>query len=206
MQLLPLEDAQLLVYSPARLGRDVFEQIEQHGTPRILIAPNHYHHLALPLFRERYPDALVAASPVAIPRLERLGHTGVEPLAAAREHLPDGVALIECEATKTGETWLEDRRDGGVELAVGDAFFNVAGPMRRVMGLALRVLRGAPGLCIGSTYRWLALADERRYHGWIRDYLAALDPQSVSFCHGDPIVGVDCGDRLIALAEQRLPR
>ena len=206
MQLVELDDGGLLVYSPTRISRDVFEQIEAHGTPQILVAPNHYHHAALPAFREHYPDALVVAPRVAIPRLEKQGHIGLSTLDAARERLPEGVKLIECEGTRTGETWLEDRRGDAPELAVCDAFFNAQGPMRKTMGFALRVLRGAPGLCIGSTYRWLGLKDERGYHAWLRDYLSELAPAKVGFCHGVPIEGNDCSERLLELAERRLRR
>jgi hypothetical protein len=146
----------------------------------------------------------VAASEVAMPRLQRLGHTGLASLDAARERLPKGIELLECEGTKTGETWLVDRRDGTTDLAVCDAFFNVTGPMSKLMGLALRALKNVSGLCIGNTFRWFCLRDERRYHAWLRDTVAALAPQTVAFCHGEPLEGSDCSQRLIEIASRRL--
>ena len=139
----------------------------------------------------------MVAPRVAIPRLEKQGHIGLSTLDAARERLPHGVKLIECEGTRTGETWLEDRPDEEHRLAMCDAYFNAEGPMRKTMGLVLRLLRNAPGLCIGSTYRWLALKDEARYHGWLRDYLTDLAPTEVGFCHGSPLAGDDCSARRV---------
>ena len=38
-----------------------------------------------------------------------------------------------------------------------DAFFHVTRPVRGVTGFALRMLRTTPGLCVGTTFLWLAV-------------------------------------------------
>ena len=35
------------------------------GAPKVLLAPNHFHHVGLPRWIERYPDAIVACAPVS---------------------------------------------------------------------------------------------------------------------------------------------
>jgi hypothetical protein len=87
--------------------------------------------------------------------------------------------------TRNGETWLSV----GDTLVVCDSFFNLPGPLSGAMGLVLRATRTGPGLKLGRTFRWLALADVRSYRAWVEDTLDALAPKRVLFSHGDPLEG-----------------
>ncbi len=169
------------------------------GDARVLVAPNAYHHLGLPEARKLAPDALVTAGSVALPRLREKGHEGVR---RAEEQKIEGVELIACAGTKAGETWafFPERR----LLLVADAFFHEPGPMSGFTGFVLRRLHTAPGLCLGSTFRWLALADNKAYKSFAEATLERLRPTSVGFCDGAMLRGEDATDRLLDLLRRTL--
>jgi hypothetical protein len=169
-----------------------------------LVAPNHFHHLSLPRFRQRYPDAVVVAGERALPRLRRKGHQGVAPLQDAASLLPPDVSLWACAGCKTGESWLCDERGGVSRWVVGDAFFNMPGPLTGLMGWFMGVLQVGPGLSLGRTFRWLGLDDEAGFRSWLSERLASAPPSWLGFSHGAPIEGDDVGARLTALVRERL--
>ncbi len=205
MHLVPLPEG-VMVYSPARVGAAKAEGVESAGAPRVIVAPNHFHHLALSHFRTKYPEALAVCSDGARPRLEAKGHAGLSPLEAAAERLGDAVSILPCPGLKTGETWVSVRDGAETTLLVCDAFFNAPGPMRGAMGWVLRATRTAPGLRVGRTFRWLAVADRDRYVGWLRETLAAVKPTRVLFAHGAPLEGADVPERLLEATYEGLGR
>lgn len=204
MLLVPVGEGQLLVYSPTWLGERTWERVEAHGTPTILVAPNHYHHLSLRRYRERYPEAAVVASEQAIPRLVKQGHVGIEPVASVAARLPEGFHFLIPEGLKTGEVFLSLPGAGGRTWAVCDAFFNVPGPFKGWGSLPFRLLRTGPGLAVGTTFWWLGLQHTETYLGWLAKTLEAERPTQVLFSHGRPLQGEDLPERLTALARKRL--
>ena len=174
------------------------------GRVSVLIAPNHFHHLALPAFRARYPQARVLAASGAIPRLRAKGHAGLEPIEDAT--LPPGLRACVAEGTRTGETFLVC--DDGIErsLLVCDAFFHVNTPVRGLVGAFLHATQTTPGLKMGRTFKYMALADAAAYRRWATETLRGVSPQRVLFSHGEPLVGTDVVPRLLAAIDERLGR
>src|SRR5690606_30798518 len=123
MILVPIADGGLLVYSPTWLGEDTVARVRAHGEPRVIVAPNAFHHLSLGRYREAFPEAMAVAADAARGRLERKGHRGVAPLEEAATALGDGVALVAVPHTKTGESWVVIDGDRGPTWVTGDAFF-----------------------------------------------------------------------------------
>lgn len=204
MVLLRLPSGGLLVHSPIWDGDETRALVEAVGRPEILWAPNHFHHLSLPRFRAAWPQALATASRGAILRLGRKGHQGLRPVDEVAALLPPGARLLEGPGVKNGEVFLSLPGDGGRTWIVCDAFFNMTTPVSGAMGWFLRATRTTPGLCLGQTFRWLALSDEKAYRGWLLATLEAERPRRVIFSHGAPLDGPDTSDRLRALAEARL--
>jgi hypothetical protein len=200
MTLVRLPASKLLVHSPTWDGEGTFERVLSVGTPSVLMAPNYFHHLSLPRFRARWPEAVAVASDGSRPRLERQGHAGLAPLSAAA--LPDGARFLVCEGVKNGEAWISLPGDGGPTWIVCDAFFNVPS-LTGVRGAMLRWIQTGPGLAIGQSWRWLAIADEARYRAWLLETIAAERPRRIVFSHGEPILD-GAADRLCAIAERRL--
>ena len=203
MHLVPLPEG-LMVYSPTRVGAAVWTRVEAAGKPTVIVAPNHFHHLSLTHFREKYPEALAVCSDGARTRLEAKGHKGIASLDAAAARLGPSVSLLPCPGLKTGETWVSVKDDTGTTLLVCDAFFNAPGPLSGVMGLVLRATLTAPGLRVGRTFRWLAVADRARYAARVDGTLDAVRPTRVLFSHGAPLEGADVSAQLRAAMREGL--
>lgn len=204
MFLVPLAPGRLLVHSPTWLGDKTYETIEKHGTPEILLAPNSFHHLSLPRYRERYPEARVVAARRALPRLSEKGNKGLEAVEDLQAELPEGMRLLVCEGTKTGETIVSVPSDSGRTWIVCDAFFNVAGPIKGAQATLLKLLKTAPGFSIGTTFWLLALKNTQAYLQWLKARLDEDQPTRMLFSHGEPLEGEDLPERIWALAQRRL--
>jgi len=200
MILVPLAGGGLLVHSPTWLGDDTFDRVAAIGEPTILFAPNHFHHLSLARFRERWPNAVAVASDVALPRLRSKGHDGLASIGATKL---DGARWLACEGTRAGEA-LVSIDDGQRTWIACDAFFNVERPVTGVMGLALRALDTTPGLRIGSTFLWMALRDRAAYKKWILARIAEERPTKLFVSHGVAVEGADLPERLARLVEERV--
>jgi hypothetical protein len=174
-----------LIYSPVWIGDDTPSIVSRFGRPRVVVSPNHYHHVSLGRFVASFPECIVVASDEARPRLASKGHAGVRPLGDAA--LPANVRLLPCAGTKTGETWMLVERDGKKTLSVCDSFFNVPERCTGFMGFMLRALRTVPDLQLGRTFAWLAVRDARVYREWAIETLSREKPDVIAFAHGAPL-------------------
>ena len=204
MTLMRLPDGGVLVHSPTWLGDDTFARVAAVGEPRILFAPNHFHHLALPRFREQWPAALVVAGRLAIPGLKKRGHDTVVHIDEATPLLPPGARWLECEGTRAGETLLSIEGATGRTWIACDAFFNVERPVTGVMGVVLHALKTTPGLAIGQTFNWLALRDRRVYREWALAALERERPTTLWMSHGETVVRPDLSEVLSQLVRARV--
>jgi hypothetical protein len=185
MHVVALGGGDLLIHSPTWIDEATFTRIEQLGKPRILFAPNHYHHLSLRRYRERFPKAEAVATPSAIPRLRSLGHDGLA--STADVALPRSMRWVLPEGTKTGEGWIAIDGKDGPSWIVCDAFFNETTPVRGLEGAFLRLAKISPGLCVGATFKLLGIADKARYKAWVVEALEREQPDRIVFSHGDAI-------------------
>lgn len=203
MILVRLPGGGVLVHSPTWVGPDTFANVQAFGEPRVLFAPNHFHHLFLAQFREKWPSALMVAGKSALLRLKRLGHAAIAPVEDASSLLPPGGRWLECEGTRAGETFLSIAIDGRRTWIVCDAFFNIQ-RVTGVVGAVMRTLQGAPGLSIGQTFNWLALRDRPAYREWILEVLERERPLSLWLSHGDTVTRDDLPELLGDLVRRRV--
>ena len=207
MHLVRLAGGGALVHSPTYVGDETFARVEAFGPPTVLFAPNFFHHLGLPKFRARWPEARVVAGERALARLTKQGHTGVEHVSAIAGLLPDGMRFLECAGARSGETFLSfDDPARGRSWLVCDAFFHAARPVTGFSGFALRLLKTVPGFCIGTTFLTLALDDKRAYRRFLRDALEAERPRVLHMSHGVVLEGDDLVERIATLADARIGR
>ena len=204
MIVVPLPCGGTLVHSPTWLGDETFAQVGALGEPKILFAPNHFHHMSLARFRERWPNAAAVASDVATPRLRAKGHEGLASLASVASLLPAGAKWLPCEGTKAGEAFLSLPGERGPTWLVSDAFFNVVRPITGFMGVVLRALKTTPSLAVGQTFLWVAVRDRAVYKKWILELVERERPTRILFSHGVAIEGDDLHERLAALVRARL--
>ncbi len=206
MLTLNLPNQGLLVYSPTWLGEGTFEALETLGEVRVIVAPNHFHHLSIKRFRARYPNALVVSAEGALPRLTKQGHDKVLPLSAAEKFLPEGAHFVCPDGTKNGECWLSVRGNDGQTWLVGDAWFHVQRPIQGFMRFFLSITKTGPGLLVGRTYKLLGIRDRDAYLAFTKDALSREKPTAIVPCHGDPIRsegGVSASERALQSLVER---
>jgi hypothetical protein len=203
MILVRLPDGGVLVHSPTWVGPDTFAKVQDFGEPRVLFAPNHFHHLFLARFRETWPSALAVAGKTALPRLKRLGFTSIAPVEHASPLLPPGARWLQCEGTRAGETFLSIDLEGRRTWIACDAFFNIQ-RVTGVVGAVMRALHGAPGLSIGQTFNWLGLRDRLAYRGWILEALERERPLALWLSHGETVTQGDLPEILAELVRKRV--
>jgi glyoxylase-like metal-dependent hydrolase (beta-lactamase superfamily II) len=203
--LLMLADNKLVLVSPIRnLGDAAVAQLSALGNPRFLLAPNHYHHLGLREYAERAPDAIVVASDVAAPRLQKRVPLPIQSLSLLRAELPATAQVLEPPGTKSGETWLSVQTRKGRAWIVSDAFFHMPEHAPGLIGLFLRLTGTTTGLRIGSTFLWLAVRDRDTYRQWLLQKLAVEPPVMLVPGHGDILEDPQLGERLSRLVRERI--
>jgi hypothetical protein len=202
-------DLELVVYSPTYCGPGTFEAVEALGRPTVFVAPNHYHHMSLKRFRERWPDVPAIASPTAQGRLARLGYDGLVAPGMANDVLGD-VHAVACEGTKSGELWLtfsgasNESSKEETTLVCCDAFFNVSAGLDWPASWIMQALRSYRGLSLGRTYGWFAVGDAPTYVRWATSRLEALAPTRLVVSHGDAVSDEALASRLMKLIRERL--
>lgn len=187
MFIVRLRTGGVLVHSPTRMGDAMLEQVAALGPVEVLFAPNNFHHLGLPRYRERFPGALVVASEAARPRLLKQGHASIADLSEAAPLLPEGGSFLECEGLKNGEVFLSLDAGGDRVWIVCDAFFHETRPTQFPRSLLFRALGVAPGLRIGRTFQWVGVRDRRVYRAWLEQALERELPARIFVSHGTPI-------------------
>jgi hypothetical protein len=196
-----LADGSLVVVSPVRgMARSGVESL---GRPSVLVAPNHFHNRGLAEWAAEYPGAVVVASAKAAPRVHAKCGLPVEATERLSSALLPGHAVLVPPGTRGGETWLSLTSGNRRAWVVGDAFFSLPDLPAWPMGLVLRLLGIAPGLRIGTSFRWL-LSDRATYRTWLSARLEEERPNVLVPCHGDVIADDALADRLGRLAAERL--
>ena len=99
-----------------------------------------------------------------------------------------------------------DSRVGrGTAWVVTDAFFNLEQTPPGWIGWVMKLAGNCPGMRIGGTFRWIALADQKSYAVWLREQLATDPPALLIPGHGLVDSGPQLAARLDALAQSSLP-
>ncbi len=184
MHVVDLGGGETLVHSPTWIDDATLAEVRALGAPKYLFAPNHYHWLSLPRYREAFPGAVAVASRTARKRLAAKGNEGLRSVDEAE--LPSGMRWLVPEGTKSGEAWLSIDGEGGPTWLVCDGFFHETAKVRGVEGMVLRWAKITPGLCLGDTFKRVCLADRAKYMAWVLDALDRERPRRVLFSHGDP--------------------
>lgn len=201
-----LRDGGLLVVSPYKdMPVDLQDGLTRLGEVRWILAPNHFHNLGIDACVARFAHARVVASAIARRRLPAHVAAPILPLEAMVAELPDHVSLLEPPGTRNGEVIVRVVTGAGVLWIVADAFFHLPVAPTGAPGLFVRAVDLGPGLRVGCTFKWIALADRALYGRWIRQALAADRPTVLVPGHGDVLRGADLTDRLRAQVDRKLP-
>jgi hypothetical protein len=190
----------LLVVSPGVPVTDAgWEKVASWGTPRFLLAPNHFHNAGLAAWKAGFPEAVVVAHPRAQARLrKKVPGVAIEALDVLEAALPDGVRVLAPPMAKQGEALVSIRTKEGVAWFVTDAMLNEERLPRGLTGLVVRFLGFRTGLMTNPFFKRAFLADKREYKLWMQQELERDRPVLFVPAHGAPLRGADVHDRLLA--------
>ncbi|HMV69428.1 MAG TPA: hypothetical protein PKA64_21480 [Myxococcota bacterium] len=196
-----LADGGLCVVTP---GSDTPEaqhaELARWGSPRFLLAPNHFHNMGLKSWSERYPDATIVAHPRAIPRLRRRG-LAVEDLTRLEAALPPGARLFGPPGARQGETWVSLPTATGTAWFVTDAILNERRLPPGPLGWFMYALGFRARLMTNPFFKRLFLPDRAAYKAWVAAELERDAPTLFLPAHGTALEGEDLAARLREVTE-----
>lgn len=191
----------LLVVSPGKPTNDArFAALAAWGTPRFLLAPNHFHNGGIALWQEKFPQATVVAHPTALARLRRqvpgVTFSDLAPLSAV---LPPHIRLLIPPMAKQGEVWLSIGTPKGTIWFVTDGILNEPRLPGGPLGLVMRLIGFRAKLMTNPFFKRMFLKDKDAHKAWVCAQLDADKPVMFVPCHGDILRGADVAERLRAV-------
>jgi hypothetical protein len=202
----------VVVSPPCKPPESAFSELTSRGPVKALVASNAYHHLGLPPWKARFPDAQVFAPAQSIARVEKQsGVTGIRPLVEASSLVGDRVELVDMPHYKTGEVlvrWkIEDRFEAGsvrsgteqrLERGVSgppiengyawyvtDVMFNFPKLPNGPFGWITKWTRSGPGLRRNALAGSFMVKDKRALYAWLGEQADKTPPRMVVACHLD---------------------
>jgi len=187
----------LALFSPVRgLGEGAISSLAALGSVEYLVAPNHYHNLALAEYGKVFPNACVCAPPDAIPRLEKVTGFKFSNLDALNADLPNTMDLVFPQGLKTGEVWITVAGARHRGWLVVDAFSVPIGRPKQIAS--------EPELL--KTFPKFGVCDADLYVRWLKQKMKSDPPTVIVPCHGSMICSPDLATRLRDLVEKELER
>jgi hypothetical protein len=135
MTVVKLADGRLVIYSAIALAEQRMRELEALGTPAFLVVPSHLHRLDIAAWKERYPDARVAAPSGSRAKVERV----VRVDTTSPDFGTNAVRFVELPGTTGREAALEVEDEGTLTLVLNDIVGNLPpdhGLVLRAMGFA----------------------------------------------------------------------
>lgn len=191
----------IVLSPPSRPKDECFAELEKHGKVRALVASNGFHHLGLPAWKKRYPDAPVFAPAQSVARVEKHSKIqGIRPVAEAASLLPAGVELVDMPHYRTGEILARIQTEKGLLWYVTDLIFNMLElpkmfPIRQIF----KWTNSAPGFKLNRVGTRFMVKDWKALLRWMRAEVEKAPPSLVLPCHGAPLKLDPPGKQLLDL-------
>jgi hypothetical protein len=180
-------DGLVVVSPPCEVSDAAFDGLEKFGPVRALVASNAYHHMGIPQWKTRFPDAALFAPAQSIARVEKQsGLRGFRPLAEAADIAGPRLELIDMPHYRTGEVLVRIETAGGLAWYVTDVILNIPVlPPNPVARFLFRVSRSAPGLRYNNIAPLFMVKDKAALKRWLAAEAASRPPRWLIPAHGD---------------------
>lgn len=202
-----MPDGTMLVMSPGcRMPDAAYEDLLAFGDVGALVVNNGWHHLGVPEWSKRFPHATLHAPAASLPRLSKKSEVGdaFAPVEALAARLGDRISLREAPGTRSGESWLRVKVDGGHVWYASDILANIPEiPPSLVARAMFGLTRSAPGFRVFHLALMLTAKDKRAVLTALLDDLNGYPPSVLVPAHGDVLRRPDLADdatRLVASA------
>jgi hypothetical protein len=179
----------IVVSPPCGVGDGVFDDLSQYGPVRALVASNAFHHLGLPEWKTRFPEADIFAPAQSIKRVKKQSKlSGIRPLSDAAPVAGSRVELIDMPHYKTGEVLVRITTDRGLVWYVTDVIMNLRElPRQPLMRTLFRLSGSAPGLKFNNIAPLFMVRNKRALRRWIANEFRSSQPSWLIATHGDVV-------------------
>src|SRR5690242_6997399 len=140
-------DSGLVVLSaPYHTSPGVMDDLEPYGAVRALVATNAFHHMGIPEWKRRFPDATVFAPALSIARVKRqTALPDIRPVAELASLAGSNPQLIDMPHYRTGEVLLRLDCERGLTWYVTDVILNMPElPPHPIFGTLFKLTGSAP--------------------------------------------------------------
>lgn len=181
------EGGLIVVSPPWRTKPHVFEELESYGRVRALVASNAFHHMGIPEWKARFPDAAVFAPAQSVARVSKQTKlSDVRPLSEAASIAGPRVALIDMPYYRTGEVLVRIRASRGLAWYVTDIILNMREiPKHAIIGFLFKISNTAPGLRFNNIGPMFMVKDRKALRRWLADEFRKDPPQWLIPAHGE---------------------
>jgi len=182
MAVFRLEDGRLVLHSPVALDEAAMAELDRLGPVGFIVVPNGFHRIDAPRFHARYPGAEVLCPPGSRTRVARrvtvMGDLGRLPASSRLrwEHLAG------CGDREAAFVFTEE--DGGSDLVVTDALFNLPDRLPGVGGLVVRLLGSTGGPKVTPLARLGMVRNRKSLADHLRRLAALASLRRVIMAHG----------------------
>lgn len=194
-------DGMIVVSPPCKVPDEAFTELEKYGPVQALVASNAFHHMGLPIWKKRFPNARVFAPAQAVARVQKHSKIGnIQPLAEAAGLAGPNVELIDMPHYKTGEVLVRVRTDAGYVWYVTDVIMNMPSPPKNFpFNLLFKWSGSAPGLKFNGIAPLFMVKDKKALRAWLHEEAKKAPPTTLITCHGNPVTMQPPGKQLLEL-------
>ena len=177
----------IVVSPPYRAAQSVFEDLERRGKVRALVASNAFHHMGIPEWKRRYPNAAVFAPAQAIARVRK--QTGLDDLAplARMGAIPgDDIEFVDMPYYRMGEALVRIHTARGLAWYVTDLILNFRElPRHPVIRTLFKLSGSGPGLRFNRVAPLFMVRDRAALRKWERQQFEQDKPRWLLPTHGE---------------------
>lgn len=197
----------LMVVSPGtNVPESDFAALDRLGTVKALVAPGSYHHMGLPEWSARYPEAGLFGPTSAIAHVagQHRALKALQPLDVLQRLLSDEFVLEEVNGCKHPDLFLALTRGGAVTWFTNELISNNATyPKSFVFRTLFRLNGDHPGLNVSRVASMLIRANRRSVRTYLEGKLASVPPTRLVPCHGEVLDDPELGRKLAEILARR---
>lgn len=177
----------IVVSPPCRVAPGVQDDVASYGEVVALVASNAFHHMGLPEWKARFPDAAVYAPAQSVARVEKHAKlAGVRPLADAKAVAGDRAELLDMPHYRTGEVLAKIASGRGLAWYVTDVIMNMPElPPNPVARLLFRASGSGPGFRFNNLAPLFMVRDKAALRRWIAEEFRRAPPAWLIAAHGE---------------------
>lgn len=188
-------DGLVVVSAPCKVADGVFDDLSRFGKVRALVASNAFHHMGIPEWKRRFPEAEIFAPAQSIARVEKQTKLrGIRPLAEAKAITGTELELVDMPHYRMGEVLVRVHTDRGLVWYVTDIVMNLrALPPHPIAKAMFGLTRSGPGLKFNNLAPLFMVKDKKALKRWFAAQLSLDPPNWLIPTHGDI---VEAGPRM----------